>query len=563
MLDPDIFSNSTKFIDIRKNNHVKNYELNFYGLERSLPICKSGEINIVGNTKLSFGSDVEFTKLAARKMVTLLKIDCILTAESRPIPIAYELSKQLNLKNMAVARKNIKNDSKVYLAEELKSTATSSYKQKLYLDKFNASLIKNKKILIFDDVISTGNTIEVLLNLAKKAGAKVIAISAIWIEGPWAYHKLTQTKRKYNFYYLDVFPIYASGKKFSELVKQTNKIKDQYYQTINKKTIINNFSRYWRIKSKDKILILSDIKSSELFIDSLSRLLKESGALVDIDKNLPLDFKNDFPTTIKNKIKNYSVIILAASQSWYHAPTRRRAKYEYKNKVLECYGMCPEILKNGGFFTDFKKMAALGDDVLNKIKNNGIIEISNKKGLNLKLKYSSAFVESGLYQNPGSGGNFPSGEISFGITSNDANGTLIFNISFDELGDVSQFPLTFHIQNGKIIKIEGEDKGIIKRYFKKYPTLSYIAEIGIGINPNCILNRTILEDEKKAGTIHVGFGNNSYFGGENNGPHYDGTIADATIKINGKTILSNGKFNKNILNKESKKFLKNSNLLNN
>ena len=81
-MNPDIFSQSARFIEIRKFGREKTYNLNFYGLKRRLPIYGEGRgIGVVGNTELSFGCDVEFTKLAVKKLLNLLddvSFDCIL-----------------------------------------------------------------------------------------------------------------------------------------------------------------------------------------------------------------------------------------------------------------------------------------------------------------------------------------------------------------------------------------------------------------------------------------------------------------------------------------------------
>lgn len=543
----NIFSDFRKFINIKKIGTEQAYSIRFYGLERKLYLYRESEtFAIVGNSELSYGCDVEFTKLAARKLLENLKglsIDCILTAETRPISLAFELASLLKINHFSVAKKNTKLDSEAYLSEDIQATTTSAHIQRLYLDTFNASLIENKSILIVDDVISTGNTLEGLINLSKKANAHIKAIACIWLEGPWIYDKLESFSDEYNYFiFLDILPIYAGGKSYVNLQRKTQNIKDEYFASLNHESLEKVLSIYWGVEPGNKVLILTDNQSSNLFIDSLSRVLEKIGGKVGVIDDLGLDFDEDFPADIKNEFLYYDIIILAASQSWYHAPSRRTVKHGYKKKVLEAYGMVPGILKNGGLFADYEGISKLGNRICGKLENKGIIEINSILGTSFKLSYSSLGIEDGIYCNPASGGNFPAGEISFGITSEDANGVLVFDVSFDELGNISSFPLKIYLEKGRIVHTEGEYAKILECIFKKHPTLSSIAEVGIGLNPSCITERSILEDEKKAGNVHIGFGNNTYFGGTRTGPHYDGVIADATVKVNGKEVLVNGSF---------------------
>lgn len=156
------------------------YTLNVAGLTRELPLCPL-------NDKLSIAafimfSDVELTVKCAKEL--LLKVpefDVILTAESKGIPLGYEMAKQSG-KNYIVARKSVKLYMKNPVSVEVKSITTEN-KQTLFLDEKNFSELKGKKVLIADDVISTGESLNALVALVQKAGGEIACQAAVLAEG--------------------------------------------------------------------------------------------------------------------------------------------------------------------------------------------------------------------------------------------------------------------------------------------------------------------------------------------------------------------------------------------
>lgn len=126
--------------------------------------------------------DVELTVKASEELLKKAPVfDFILTPEAKSIPIAYEMARQSG-KPYIVARKGVK----VYMRNPLEVTVTSittQKEQKLYLGETEVNLIKGKRVLIVDDVISTGESLSSVRELVKKAGATEAAACAILAEG--------------------------------------------------------------------------------------------------------------------------------------------------------------------------------------------------------------------------------------------------------------------------------------------------------------------------------------------------------------------------------------------
>ena len=159
----------------------KAYHMTIAGCERDLPICPLNE-------KLSIGAfvifgDCELTVACAGELLKKApEFDYILTAESKGIPLAYEMARQIGAKKWLLARKGVKLYMRDVLHVEVRSI-TTDHMQNLYIDGEDAALMKGKRILIVDDVISTGESLHATEELVKQAGGIVAGKMAVLAEG--------------------------------------------------------------------------------------------------------------------------------------------------------------------------------------------------------------------------------------------------------------------------------------------------------------------------------------------------------------------------------------------
>ena len=157
------------------------YHMTVAGLERDLPICPLNEnLSIAGF--VIFG-DPELTVACAKELLKRApEYDYIITAEAKGIPLAHEMARQSNASKYFLARKA----PKAYMTGVFESTVTSITtmgQQHLYLDVADAKLMEGKRILIVDDVISTGESLRALEVLVQKAGGIIAGKMAVLAEG--------------------------------------------------------------------------------------------------------------------------------------------------------------------------------------------------------------------------------------------------------------------------------------------------------------------------------------------------------------------------------------------
>ena len=176
------------------------YHVNVAGLDRELPLCKADDSLTIAGFVI-FG-DCELTVACASELLKKAPaFDYIITAESKGIPLAYEMARQIGAEKWLLARKGAKLYMKDLFSVEVRSI-TTDHVQKLYLDGEDARLMQGKKILIVDDVISTGESLRALEELVAKAGGEICGRMAILAEG--------DAQEREDIIYLEKLPLFDS-----------------------------------------------------------------------------------------------------------------------------------------------------------------------------------------------------------------------------------------------------------------------------------------------------------------------------------------------------------------
>ena len=156
------------------------YKLEIGDLERELPIVKISDEKT--SPYLIILGDMELVNICATELVKIIpKVDYLVTAETRGIPLVHEMARQLNMKRYIVARKNIK----CYRNEPISASVISIRNNdtcSLFLNKEDEKLLKDKNVLLVDDIISTGDSMKEMEALVKVSGANVIGKAAILVD---------------------------------------------------------------------------------------------------------------------------------------------------------------------------------------------------------------------------------------------------------------------------------------------------------------------------------------------------------------------------------------------
>ena len=157
------------------------YPMHVAGLTRDLPLCKVTDDLYIGAFVI-FG-DVELTIACARELLKKApEYDVLITAESKGIPLAYEMARQAGTNRYLLARKAPKLYMKNVFTVKVNSITTAK-EQTLCIDQEDADFMRGRRVLIVDDVISTGESLRAVEELVKQAGGNIVGKMAILAEG--------------------------------------------------------------------------------------------------------------------------------------------------------------------------------------------------------------------------------------------------------------------------------------------------------------------------------------------------------------------------------------------
>ncbi len=144
--------------------------------------------------------DAEFAEVCARELLRKAPdFDVLITAESKSIPLANEMARQSGKLRYVVARKSQKLYMRDTVSVEVKSITTANI-QTLSLDCTDAALLKDRRVLIVDDVVSTGNSLVALEKLIQLVGGRIVGKMMVLAEG--------DAHTRDDLIYLDRLPLF-------------------------------------------------------------------------------------------------------------------------------------------------------------------------------------------------------------------------------------------------------------------------------------------------------------------------------------------------------------------
>lgn len=243
-------------------------------------------------------------------------------------------------------------------------------------------------------------------------------------------------------------------------------------------------------------------------------------------------------------LSHFNAAVILTSKSLFHSSTLRQAT-KRGVRILCIANPSPEsLIRNlDGLYKDMADRSKKIADIFTIGRQ---AQLTTPKGTHLTFSIArvKGFADTGLAIHPGEFANIPGGEGCVVPIPESAQGTVIIDGSFPEIGKLSE-PIVFTIRNGVVTRITGSQsaerlRNLLKHYGKQAKIL---AEVGLGTNPTAKLTGTTLEDEKVLGTAHIGFGNNLCFEGRITLPcHLVGVMLHPTLVIDGNTIIEKGTF---------------------
>jgi leucyl aminopeptidase (aminopeptidase T)/ribosomal protein L36 len=294
------------------------------------------------------------------------------------------------------------------------------------------------------------------------------------------------------------------------------------------------------IKRSDRVLVLCDrntLPIGQTFFDA-SEKVTMSPLLIE----MPITDHHGMepPNTVADAMIHSDVIIAPTTYSLTYT-NATRAALARGARIVTMPGITMEMLREGGLDADYPRIAKAIKKFGRKFQRAKDIRLTTKWGTEIEASVEGRkwiLDDNGLCNRRGMITNLPAGKVFIAPIESSINGRLVIDGVFLPRikGEVSM-----DIKKGVAENIEGPEE--ILDLLERSRCGRTICEIGIGMNPKARVTGNMLEDQKALGTVHVGFGDNTTFGGEVNcDMHNDGMLPEPTLEIDRQTVIEDGTF---------------------
>ncbi len=289
----------------------------------------------------------------------------------------------------------------------------------------------------------------------------------------------------------------------------------------------------------DVVLVLCDDKSEEVarVIEEACRKISDEVLFIRMK---PRAHNSEEPPLAVSRAMIFSDVVLAPTTKSISHTKARRLACKHGTRVASMPGFTKEMLPT--LYVDYWKVKRISEKLSNILTNAKKIRVVTEKGTDVSLNVEGrrGLADTGILRKFGDFGNLPAGEAYIAPLEGKSYGKIVFDGSFAEVGGLKE-ELEIVVENGKAVEIKGYGDKVLKKKLIGYG--SYVAEFGIGTNPNAKVMGKVLVDEKVLGTVHIAFGTNFTFGGRIHANiHLDGVITNPTVYIDDNIIMEKGRF---------------------
>lgn len=304
------------------------------------------------------------------------------------------------------------------------------------------------------------------------------------------------------------------------------------------------------VKPGEEVLIAIDPQTDMRMANAIAAAALKRGAEYNISM-MPVRGKDKatiFPKTLELAMEACDVFIGMTTASGAAIYNNRLKELINEKSLRECSIVLRNIdnFTRGGALADYEKVYADGVKLQSVWRGKKKAHITTPAGTDLYMEMNQMepIIECGIARNPGDAMAWSDGEVSLGPVIGTTHGKLVIDGPICYYGCPTT-PVELRIENGRIVEVVGGDPKIcteIRRQIAEVKDSDNIAEIGIGLNRNCLFNGDFEEEKKAYGTCHIAMGNGFYYGQPARSTvHIDMVQYNPTIEMDGEIIVKDGK----------------------
>ncbi|CAN5266187.1 hypothetical protein BH09ACT5_BH09ACT5_09920 [soil metagenome] len=309
----------------------------------------------------------------------------------------------------------------------------------------------------------------------------------------------------------------------------------------------NLFSRLG-IQEGDTVTIVVDEVTDPRVGETLFEKATELGADVDLSRVRGRHTNGDnLPPQVVAALRASDIAILATTTWSASHSAGVIAAIEGGVRVLSMPGVTYEMFSNGAMTADYDEVERLTVIWGELFARGRRIRITTAKGTDLTAELGgltrTPFLDTGSVSPAGGLANMPGGEVAFAPIEGTTSGVVIADIMLSTTPGNLDSEVRIDLAGGRVVDVSGGPaaRDFIRELDRHGDSSRVVAELAVGTNAAARLVGVVLEDEKKLGTAHVGFGHSVGIGGKNASTiHADAIMADATVSVDGVEILRDG-----------------------
>ncbi len=300
------------------------------------------------------------------------------------------------------------------------------------------------------------------------------------------------------------------------------------------------------VQPGEQALVVSDTATDPSLAEALARALREVGAETSVITTDQAKTDSGEPSPAVAAAMLASDVVFTLVQVSITHTEATKAVCAKGGRVAALTQWVPEMMAGGGIAADFRaieptvmRMAAIWDA-------GSVVRVTNAAGTDMTLdirgRLGTPHAKTGVVR-PGTFHPIP--DIESPVSPVTGSGTIVCDASIPYLGiGVLTEPVTLKVEDGRVVSITGgEAADRVRAAWESMndPDVYHLAEIGIGMNPECRLTGRMLDDEGVASTCHFGIGTSNTLGGDVKAKcHYDFVLHDPTIEVDGRVVMDAG-----------------------
>jgi leucyl aminopeptidase (aminopeptidase T) len=295
------------------------------------------------------------------------------------------------------------------------------------------------------------------------------------------------------------------------------------------------------VRRGECVLILRDHQEVQDLHTAFVEAVREVGGVPVVVALPPAQSLSEVPRAVCAALEGADAVLLCTP--WIFPHDLRRQALAAGARLLSLCGVTDAMLLRAAE-ADYPRLAEVTRSAAAAFAGAATLTVTTPAGTDIRARIEGRRVVSldGTATRPGTASGLPAGVVAVTPVPGSAEGRLVLDGSIEGLGLVEE-PATLTVEAGRVTGISGGKtaRWLEAQWAAEPPGARAVAELGIGTNPFARYCGRLVEDERVAGSAHVGFGRNTHLGGEiTEGTHRDAAMRRPTVRLDGRVIVREG-----------------------